>query len=168
MRRSTVFTLCFTFSVAAHSLSAQRVQSLTTGAKVRVQRAAPEWTIVPGTYVTRDSASFVIDEYYFPGARISIPMRDVISVDMVVRERSSGEAFRVGAGRGALVGLGASAVLVTLAAISEARNGSGDSFISGRALAAALSVVLTGATTLIGGAIGSAHRDVWKPVPFRP
>lgn len=170
MPRRRILTSAFVVGavVCALPLAAQRVDSLTVGAKIRVQRAAPVWTVVRGTYVTRDSVSFVLDESTGSGVRTSIPMLDVQSVEMSVSQRTSGEAFGRGASRGALVGIGASAILMTLATISDARDGNSDTWISGRALAGVFSVLLTGVTTLVGGGIGLADRDTWSPVPFRP
>ena len=170
MPRRRILTSAFVVGavVCALPLVAQRADSLTVGAKIRVQRAAPVWTMVRGTYVTRDSVSFVLDEGDSSGVRTNIPMIEVKSVEMSVRQRTSGEAFKRGAGRGALVGIGAGAILMTLATIADAREANSDSFISARAVAGVFSVLLTGVTTLVGGGIGLAARDQWREVPFRP
>jgi hypothetical protein len=168
MPRRRIVTSAFVVGavVCALPLVAQRADSLTVGAKIRVQRAAPVWTMVRGTYVTRDSVSFVLDESDGSGVRTNIPMIEVKSVEMSVRQRTSGEAFKRGAGRGALVGIGVGAILMTLATISDARDN--DSYIPARAVASVFSVLLTGVTTLVGGGIGLAARDQWREVPFRP
>jgi hypothetical protein len=151
----------------AASLPAQRADSLRVGVQVRVDRWQPTREIYRGTYQTRDSLSFVIAREDDLLERLSIPVRDIGAVEMLVGRRSAGEGFKQGAGRGALVGIGAGAVLMTLAVIADARE-DGDVFISAKAVAGVFSVLLTGVTTLIGGAIGAAHQDTWMQVPFRP
>ncbi len=148
-------------------LGAQRVDSLTAGARIRVQRVAPAWTSVRGTYVSRDSLSFVLDPQDRSGVLDSIPMPEVAAVEISVLHRTAGQAFGRGAARGALAGIGVGAVLMTLATIADARE-DGDSYIPARAVAGVFAVLLTGVTTLVGGAIGSTLRDEWKPVSFRP
>lgn len=151
----------------AASLPAQRADSLRVGVQVRVDRWQPSREFYRGTYQTRDTLSFVIAKDGDLLERVSIPIRDIGAVEMLVARRSAGEGFKQGAGRGALVGIGASAVLMTLAVVADARE-DGDVFISAKAVAGVFSVLLTGVTTLIGGAIGAAHQDTWVQVPFRP
>jgi hypothetical protein len=151
----------------APTLPAQRMDSLRVGVQVRVDRWQPSREFYRGTYQSRDSLSFVIALEDDRLERVSIPIRDIGVVEMLVGRRSAGEGFKKGAGRGALVGIGASAVLMTLAVVADARE-SADVFISAKAVAGVFSVLLTGATTLIGGAIGAAHQDTWVQVPFRP
>ncbi len=157
----------FVCVVLSTPLHAQRADSLRVGAQVRVDRWQPTREFYRGTYQSRDSLNFVINSRDDLLERVSIPIRDIGAVEMLVGQRTAGAGFRRGAGRGALVGIGASAVLMTLAVVADARE-DGDVFISATAVAGVLSVLLTGATTLIGGAIGAAHQDTWAKVPFRP
>lgn len=148
-------------------LHAQRADSLTVGAQVRVDRWQPTREYYRGTYQKRDSLTFVIASRDDVLETIAIPTRDIGRVEMLVGTRTTGEAIKRGAGRGALVGIGGSAIVMTLAVIADARD-DGDSFIPAKVVAGAFAVVFTAATTLIGAAIGSAHRETWVEVPFRP
>jgi hypothetical protein len=151
----------------APAITAQQLDSLTVGARIRVQRIAPVWTVVRGTYVTRDSISFALDERGEAYSRLSVPVLEVRAVEMVVRRRTAGQAFGRGAGFGAVAGASVSAVLMVIAVRSDARS-TGDEWISSSAVAGVFSVLLTGVTTLVGGGLGMLDRDIWKPVPFRP
>jgi hypothetical protein len=164
--RSASLLLCASVALAT-SLPAQRADSLRVGVQVRVDRWQPTREVYRGTYQSRDSLSFVIARQDDLLESVSIPVRDIGAVEMLVGRRSAGDGFKQGAGRGALVGIGASAVLMTLAVVADARE-DGDVFISAKAVAGVFSVLLTGVTTLIGGAIGAAHTDTWVQVPFRP
>jgi hypothetical protein len=154
-------------AILAAPLHAQHADSLRVGAQVRVDRWQPAREFYRGTYQSRDSGVFVITSQDDLLERVSIPIRDIGAVEMLVGQRTVGEGLRRGARKGALIGIGASAVLMTLAAISDAREDA-DVFISGKAVAGVLSVLLTGVTTLVGSAIGAAHQDIWAKVPFRP
>jgi hypothetical protein len=152
---------------SAPRLSAQRADSLRVGADIRVDRWQPTRQWYRGTYHSRDSLNFVLASPEDPRDLIAIPLRDLGGVEMLVGRRTAGAAFRRGAGRGALVGLAASAVMMTVGLISDQQE-QDDVFIPATAVAGALSVLTTGVTTLVGGLIGVANRNQWQTVPFRP
>lgn len=89
---------------------------------------------------------------------------DIRAAEMHVGRRDAGEAFGRGALRGFVVGavIGTTATLVMYQ--HERRNGCGDCFIPATAVVGAGSVLLTVATTGIGGLVGLARRDRWKRV----
>lgn len=156
-------------AVIPHVLSAQRVDSLVVGAQLRVDRLQPERKSIRGTYTSLDSVKLVIAA--LDGARdlIELPLRDIGTVELLTAVRPSDQAFLEGAKRGALIGLGIGAVLVTLGALADSRTpgNCGDCFISGTGLAVGASLLIIPISTLIGGASGAAGREKWVEIPLR-
>lgn len=149
-----------------HVSPAQRVDSLVVGAQVRVDRLQPERKFIRGTYTSHDSITLVVAA--IDGARdlIALPLRDVGKVEVLTSVMASDQAFWRGAKRGALVGLGIGAVLVTLAALAEAKSpgNCGECYLSGTQLAFGASLLIIPISTLIGGASGAAGRETWVEV----
>ena len=150
-------------------VSAQRADSLVVGAQLRVDRLQPERKYIRGTYTSHDSVKLVIAA--LDGARdlIELPLRDIGAVELLTAVRPSDKAFVEGAKRGALVGLGIGAILVTLGALADSRTpgNCGDCFVTGTSLAVGASFLIIPLSALIGGASGSASRETWVEVPIR-
>ena len=136
MRIGLAFWLLFL--VLPAPLQAQRADSLVVGADVRVERQTGEPAVVTGRFRSRDTSSFVLAELAAPDNLRSIPMRNIRSVFLLESTRSSGNAFGRGAGIGALVGLGVSAILVGAAVITDAQNTCRDCWITATPVAAVL------------------------------
>jgi hypothetical protein len=83
-------------------------------------------------------------------------------VDISSGQRPTGEAFRRGAKTGALIGIGVGLVATGLAIRADRE--CNDCMIPSTMIALPLSVVFTGATTLVGGMIGVANREQWTQV----
>lgn len=147
--------------VAAGPLKAQRLDSLTVGARLRVTSlvpARPEY----GALVSADSVVLV----FAPergGAAVSTHLVDLRRVEVSQGARPRSQAFRRGARIGLLVGVGLGAVATSLALRADLR-GSCDCYIPATAVVGVLSLAFTGVTTLVGGGIGVATREQWRQV----
>ncbi|MES3034652.1 MAG: hypothetical protein V4813_11710 [Gemmatimonadota bacterium] len=93
-----------------------------------------------------------------------IPLTDIRRLQVSDSRRTAGQAFRGGAGRGALVGLGLSAGLMAIGVVTDRRND--DTYNTGTRIAALGSVLLTTLTTVTGGLIGLGGRERWRTVPL--
>ena len=148
-----------------HALGAQQAESLPIGARVRVHPLTPPLVPVTGVLVRADSAGLVIAGR--DDARLrSIPVREVSRLERHVFTRPKGSAFVRGAGRGALVGLALSAVLVGAAVVEDRRNSCHDCFVNARLAAAVVAVPLTAVSSLVGGAVGLSTRERWARVAY--
>ena len=147
-------------------LRAQRLDALTVGATVRVDRLQPVRGYVRGTYQQRDSVRFVIAALDGANDLIEIPLRDITSIELLTDVAPASAAYRRGAARGFWVGLGISAALLITGSILDSAEDCGDCFISATTLAAGVSVIVLPVSTLIGGARGLAGRERWVSVPM--
>jgi hypothetical protein len=94
-----------------------------------------------------------------------VPRSEVARLEQSRGQRSVGTAFWRGAGRGALVGVGVSAALLGVAALSEARDPCSDCFVNAPLAAAIVGVPFTALTTVVGGVVGLRFRERWTPLP---
>lgn len=160
----TRFSLCLVGAlvalglVATDPLAAQRLDSLVSGARVRVTRQAPARSVV-GTVLHADSVELVVAPKR-GGSTLTMRISEVQRVEVSLGSRPRAAAFRHGAGVGFLVGAGVGAVATSLAIRSDRRSKC-DCMISGTAVVGVLSVAFTGVTTLLGGALGVAGRERW-------
>ena len=161
--------LAFLALVASLTVSgnaaAQRADSLLVGARVRVHRHSAPPRVVSGVLLGADSTGLTL------AAANGAPPRTVAAAEVARLERhagrrSAGAAFGRGAGRGALVGLALSAVLMGAALVEERRNPCHDCFINGPMAAGIVAVPLTAGSTLLGGVIGLGRRDRWTRVAY--
>jgi hypothetical protein len=148
----------------AGDAAAQRADSLPVGARVRVHRQGVPQRVVSGLLLRSDSTGLTL------AAANSAPPWSIAATEVVRLERHAGRrsaagAFGRGAGRGALVGLALSAVLLGAVLVEEQRNPS-DSFISAPVAAGIVAVPLTAGSILIGGVIGLGRRDRWTRVAY--
>lgn len=148
---------------------AQRADSLPVGARVRARLVYPPPGHVVGTLVGRDSATLTIA---VAGERQPVVLRhdEVADLQRSIARLTAEEAFARGARRGALVGLGVSAVLVGFGLYTDYRavNSASGVMASATLLTGAAGAAITATTTLIGGAIGRADPDRWTRVPLAP
>jgi hypothetical protein len=168
MRHRFVGPLLFSCALGPCPLPAQRVDSLTIGAQVRVGQLTLDRRSVTGRFRSRDSLSFVISTSDSAAALTSIPMRDISGVEVMVGLRTPGQAFRRGARTGALLGLGLSAVLMTVSVVTDVRNFNCGECLSGTRLAAVVSAAVIVTSTVAGGVSARRETERWQQVPFRP
>ena len=151
-------------SLCARPALAQHDAALRAGVTVRVERRIGVPPTVRGSLVARDSFSVVLSALDDPSRLTSIALTDIRRLEVAESRRTAGQAFRRGARRGALVGLGLSAGLMVIGVVDDRRQN--DSWISGKALAAIGGVVVTTFTTITGGLIGLTSRERWQRIPL--
>lgn len=153
-----------TLLLHAAPAAAQRADDLPVGAQVRIHRVTAPPARVSGVLARVDSATLTVTNRDSTNP-VVVPRVDVASLEQLTGRRSAGSAFWRGAGRGALVGVGVSAVLLGAAFVSQRRNPCNDCFITAPMAAGAVSVPLTALTTLAGGVVGLRFRERWAPLP---
>jgi hypothetical protein len=168
MRRIRHFVLFAALVLPAAVLLAQRADSLTVGATIRVTRNGPAWNALHGEFVSRDSAGAVLIRDGADGVLLSIARSEIRQLDFAGVRRSGGQAFGRGAAWGALTGLGIAAGVIAFAAIHEADHPCIDCWLGETAGAAIVSVPVVVLSPLIGGLVGLAFRERWTKVELRP
>lgn len=163
-RAALVLTAAAAATTAATVAGAQQADLLQAGARLRVTRVGPPLRTQEGVFVTADSTRIVLAIGPDGLGRDTMPRVDVREVAVHVGRRTAGAAFGRGAGWGALVGASVGLVATTLTVADERRNPCDDCFVSAPLVVGVLSVAFTAVTTLVGGAIGLAHRDRWETV----
>jgi len=140
-------------ALGAAPLSAQRLDSLTLGARVRAETREP-FLRVTGTVVGVDTASIVVRSHA-DGRRYDVRLRRGTLVHVSLGSDSPRRGFRRGALAGAVVGLLPAVAMVVLHR-SRMRDPAGcepDCDSTGRVVAVGLG--FTAATTVVGGAVGA-------------
>ena len=145
--------------VVVSPLQAQTLDSLPAGARLRVVRHLPLRPVV-GTLIRADSVSLMLMPER-DGPLLTVSLADLRRVDVSRGQRSRGEAFGQGAGVGALIGAGLGLVATGIAIRSDLRSDC-DCMIPASAIVGTMSILFTGATTVVGGLIGVAGRERWK------
>lgn len=145
--------------------AAQQADRLPVGARVRVHQLNGPSRTVTGTLVRADSSGLTVAATDGPLAR-TIVAAEVARLEQHVSTRSAGAAFGRGAGRGALVGLALSAVLLGAALVEEQRHPCSDCMINAPVAAGIVAVPLSVGSTLIGGLVGLGKRERWVRVAY--
>ncbi len=145
---------------AAAPASAQRIDSLPIGARVRVQFRHPPPSAYDGVLVAADSLSLTLRAS--DGSPQVAPFDEIARLEQYAGPISARMGFRRGARTGALIGLGTSAFLMVVASMNPCE---GECLMSPTAAAAIVSIPLIGLTTAVGGIIGSQRRELWVPLP---
>lgn len=147
------------------ALGAQRVDSLPSGARVRIVLRPASRGVVDATYLRADSAGLAVTPGR--GAAATYAWQDVRRVERHAERLTAGEAFGRGAQRGARVGAYLSAAALAVAAYSDLRRPC-HCQLTTTAAVGAVGVFYTGLFAVTGGALGLGHRDRWVPVRLRP
>jgi hypothetical protein len=158
-----VYATVLASSGAPGELGAQRADTLTAGARIRIhtgRRNAHE-----ATYVRADSGGLVAVVH--PGTPATHAWAGVRRVERYAGPLSPGEAFGRGARRGAVVGGVLTVAAVAVAAYSDLRRPC-DCGISTTAVVASVGSLYAGVFAGVGGLVGLAYRDRWQPVRVGP
>ena len=167
MRTRNVLASVAVLAVLAAPLTAaaQQTDRLPVGTRVRVHLLNPPPPVVTGVLVGSDSGGLTIAAPDGSRRRI-IPTAEVARLERYVSARPAGVAFRRGAKRGALVGLGLSAVYLTAGLVAERRDPCQDCMFPVPIVAAVVTVPVTAGSALIGGVIGVGTRHRWARVAY--
>mgnify|MGYP002778289109 CR=1 FL=1 len=156
----------FAIATSPVVLPAQRADSLTVGARVRVELhdGSPPWVIGQWERPSADG-QLVIRTGDAPGALRTIPRERVRSLERSVERVSHGEGSRRGLVRGFLIGGGIAAAATMLVGAIELRSGPSDYRGLATGVTAVAGAALTVTTTALGAFVGGQARDRWEAVP---
>ena len=150
--------------VAAQRALPSEVDSL---ARVRVTWADGHGRTVGGL-LAADSSALLIDPVRFD-ERMTVPVAQVERLEVSLGQRTPREGALRGAKKGAMVGLAASAVLITMGIVADAREECEGCWISVTGIAVYASIPIIGFTTGGGALLGSINPgERWQEVSVPP
>lgn len=149
-------------AITAAPLAAQRVDSLTIGARVRLELLdeTPPW--LTGTFERRSGDSLLVRQGTTTQA---VALTRVRSLAVHDATGSRGAAFARGFRDGALVGTALSLALILVANARDERAGRSEWMLTNVAGTIILTPPIIGTAGVIGGTIRAALHDEWRPLP---
>jgi len=142
---------------------AQPTVPLPVGGRVRITRVEPPPAVIIGRLTQVDTASLTVING--AGSIVIVPRAEIARIEHSEGHRTAGAAFLRGAGRGALIGAGATVVLLGVAYVADRRRPCHDCWATAPVAAAAVSVPLTTLSALVGGFVGLRFQERWTLLP---
>ena len=168
----------------AQRADAQRVVNLQAGSQLRVHLQGPPRVVVRSTLLGADSTTLLLTDpsdraraiprldpaAIAPGGPrpFEVAMAEVRRVEERDVRRSAGGSFLRGAGTGAAIGVGITALAVVVGLIADAQQPRGEYDIPTALVGLVAGTALTVVTSTVGGFVGLTRRERWRTVYVAP